>query len=215
MDNTSMNHAQKISAKSKNREKVRFMVISAMLGAISVILMLFEIPLPFAPGFYEIDISEVPVLIGTFAMGPIAGAAIELIKILLNFVINGTKTGGVGEVANFLIGCSFCVPAGMIYHKMKTKKGAWIALILGTVIMTAVGCIMNAYVLLPTYAAVFGMPMDSLIAMGTAVNPAINGIWTFILLAVAPFNLLKGAVVSLILLLIYKKISPILHRKFR
>ena len=213
MDNTSMNGTRNEGVKRNNTVKVKFMVVSAMLGAVSVILMLFEFPLPFAPGFYKLDISEVPVLIGTFAMGPLAGAVTELIKILLNFVINGTTTGGVGEFANFLIGCSFCVPAGIIYQRMRTKKGACIALASGTVIMTVVGCVINAYILLPTYAAVFGMPIDSLIAMGSAVNPAIDGIWTFILLAVMPFNLLKGVIVSVILLLVYKKISPILHKK--
>ena len=94
----------------------------------------FEIPLPFAPAFYEIDFSEVPVLVGCFAMGPLAGAVIELIKIILNLAINGTMTAGVGEVANFLIGCSLVVPAGLIYRKMKTRKGAIIGMVTGTLL---------------------------------------------------------------------------------
>ena len=93
-----------------------------MLGAIATVLMLFEIPLPFAPSFYEIDFSEVPVLVGCFSMGPLAGALIELVKIILNFVINGTTTAGVGEVANYIIGISLCVPAGIIYKRNKSKK---------------------------------------------------------------------------------------------
>ena len=181
-----------------------------MLGAIATVLMLFEIPLPFAPSFYELDLSEVPVLIGCFSMGPMAGALIELIKIVLNFVINGTITVGVGETANFIIGCSFCVPAGIIYKKNKTKKGAIIGLVVGTLFMTILGCFVNAYVLLPTYATAFHMPIESLIEMGTKVNGHIDNLFTFVMFAVVPFNLLKGIVVSVIVLGIYKKISPIL-----
>ena len=180
-----------------------------MLAAIAVVLMLFEIPLPFAPSFYEIDFSEVPVLVGTFAMGPFAGALIELIKILLNFVITGTSTAGVGELANFIIGCSLCVPAGLIYRMHRTRNNALIGMAVGTVCMTAIGCIVNAFVLLPTYATAFGMPIDALVEMGTAVNPNITSLTTFVMFAVAPFNLLKGVLVSLIVFLIYKKISPI------
>ena len=171
-----------------------------MLGAIAVVLMLFEIPLPFAPSFYEIDFSEVPVLIGCFSMGPLAGAMIELVKIILNFLINGTVTAGVGEIANFIIGCSFCVPAGIIYQKYKTRNGAIEGMIFGTLFMTILGCFVNAYILLPTYAAAFKMPIDGLIAMGTAVNGSINSLFTFVVLAVVPFNLLKGVLVSIIVL---------------
>lgn len=188
---------------------VKAIVKIGMLAAIAVVLMLFEIPLPFAPSFYEIDFSEVPVLVGTFAMGPLAGALIELIKILLNFVITGTSTAGVGELANFIIGCSLCVPAGLIYRMHRTRNNALIGMTVGTICMTAIGCIVNAFVLLPTYATAFGMPIDALVEMGTAVNPNITSLTTFVMFAVAPFNILKGVLVSLIVFLIYKKISPI------
>lgn len=191
--------------------KIRTIVQVGMLAAIAVVLMLFEIPLPFAPSFYEIDFSEVPVMIGTFAMGPLAGAAIELVKILLNFFINGTTTAGVGEVANFLIGCALVVPAGIIYRRKRTRKGAIIGMAAGTVFMTLLGCVLNAYVLLPTYAAAFQLPIDSLVAMGMAVNGSITDLFTFVAFAVAPFNILKGVLVSLIVFLIYKKISPVFH----
>lgn len=195
----------------KEGTKIRTIVQVGMLAAIAVVLMLFEIPLPFAPSFYEIDFSEVPVMIGTFAMGPLAGAAIELVKILLNFFINGTTTAGVGEVANFLIGCALVVPAGIIYRRKRTRKGAIIGMAAGTVFMTLLGCVLNAYVLLPTYAAAFQLPIDSLVAMGTAVNGSITDLFTFVAFAVAPFNILKGVLVSLIVFLIYKKISPVFH----
>lgn len=194
----------------KNKLTTRMITQIGMLGAIATVLMLFEIPLPFAPSFYEIDFSEVPVLIGCFSMGPMAGALIELVKIILNFVINGTTTAGVGEAANYVIGISFCLPAAILYKKMKTKRGAVVGLVVGTVFMTVLGCFVNAYILLPTYAAAFKMPIDALVGMGTAVNANITSLFTFVMFAVAPFNLLKGVLDSIIVLAIYKKISPIL-----
>ncbi len=199
-----------MSTNTGTRVKVRHMAQMGMLAAISVVLMLFEIPLPFAPAFYEIDFSEVPVLVGSFAMGPLAGAGIEFLKILLNFAVNGTDTAGVGEFANFLIGCALVVPAALVYRKRRTKSGAVIGMIVGTAFMTFVGCFLNACVLLPAYAKAFGMPMDALVGMGAAVNHYITDLTTFAVFAVAPFNLLKGFLVSLIVLLIYKKIRPVL-----
>lgn len=199
------------AAQTKNRTKIRVMAQVGMLSAIALVLMLFEIPLPFAPSFYEIDFSEVPVLVGCFAMGPLAGATIEFIKIILNFAVNGTMTAGVGEIANFLIGCAFVVSAGLIYKKKHNRTGAIVGMISGTLFMTILGCFLNAYVLLPTYAKAFQMPMDALVGMGTAVNSHITSVTTLVIFAIVPFNLLKGVLVSLIVFLIYKKISPIFH----
>lgn len=190
---------------------IRTLVQIGMLSAVAVVLMAFEIPLWFAPPFYKIDLSELPVLIGTFAMGPVAGCVIELVKVLLHMLISGTTTAGVGDFANFLIGCAFLVPAGVIYKKRKTKKRAVIGMTVGTVFMAAAGCVLNAFVLLPAYGAAFGMSVDKLIAMGTAVNGLVTNLFTFVVFAVAPFNLLKGIVVSVLTLVIYKFISPLLH----
>lgn len=198
-----------VAVTNSSRIGVRTIVQIGMLSAIAIVLMLFEIPLPFAPSFYEIDFSEVPVMVGCFVMGPLAGALIEFVKILLNLLINGTQTAGVGEAANFVIGCALCVPAGIIYRKIHTRKGAIIGMAVGTVIMTIMGCFINAFILLPAYGAAFGMPIDALVGMGTAVNSHITSLSTFVVFAVAPFNLLKGVLVSLIVLIIYKKISPI------
>ena len=141
----------KTMMQSEKKMGVRAVVQIGMLAAVAVILMLFEIPLPFAPSFYKIDFSEVPVLVGCFAMGPVAGALIELVKILLNFVLTGTSTAGVGEIANFVIGCALCVPAGIIYRRNRTRKNALIGMATGTILMTVLGCFVNAYVLLPAY----------------------------------------------------------------
>jgi riboflavin transporter FmnP len=157
-----------------------------------------------------LDFSEVPVLVGAFALGPMAGAAIELVKILINLLINGTATAFVGEIGNYILGCSFVIPAAIIYKKKKSKKNALIAMVVGTIAMTIFGCILNAYVLLPTYAAAFGMPIDAIVGLGSAINGNITNVMTFVIIAVAPFNILKGIAVSTITLLIYKHISPIL-----
>ena len=196
-------------AKIQPKLGVKALVQIGMLSAIAIILMMFEIPLPFAPTFYKIDLSEVPVLVGCFAMGPMAGVLVELVMILLNFVMTGTSTAGVGEIANFIIGCSFCVPAGLIYRKNRTRKSALIGMATGTLLMIVIGCFVNGFVLLPTYAKAFGMPIDALVGMGTAVNSHITSLSTFVMFAVAPFNLVKGIAVSLVVFLIYKKISPI------
>lgn len=203
---------KKVENDMNNKERLSTKKIAqiGMLGAISAILMLFKVPLPFAPPFYKIDLSEVPVLIGAFAMGPAAGAFIELVKIVLNFLINGTDTAGVGEIANYLIGISMCIPAALVYQKVHSKKGAILGCFLGTVIMTVFGCFMNAYIMLPAYAAAFQLPLEKLVGMGTAVNENITSLFTFVVFAVAPFNLIKGAVVSVIVFLVYKKIRPIL-----
>ena len=192
------------------RTKTRNMVSIAMLAAVAVILMLFEFPLPFLPPFYKIDASELPVIIGAFAMGPLAGVLIELIKILLNLLLDGTTTACVGEFANFLIGCSYVVPASLVYYYRKSKKNAVLGLVLGTVTCAVVGCLLNAYLLLPAYSKAFHMEIDALIAMGTAANKAIDSMFTFVLFATAPLNILKCGLVSVITMLIYKPISRIL-----
>ena len=196
----------------KERNYVKTLTKIGALSAVAGVLMLMEMPLWFAPNFYKLDFSEIPVLIGAFAMGPIAGMTIEFIKILLNFVLNGTVTGGVGEIANFLIGCALIMPAGYIYKYSKSTKSAILGMVIGTLTLTVVGAVLNYYLLLPVYAKVFGMPIQAFIDMGSALNPLITNLKTFILYAVVPFNILKGVVVSAITLLVYKRISPILHK---
>lgn len=179
----------------------------ALLAAVAGVLMLFEAPLWFAPSFYKLDLSELAVMVGALSMGPAAGAMIELIKILLNFVLNGTITGGVGEFANFLIGCSFVVPAAWIYRRQRNIKGMLLGMAAGIVCMVLLGSVINYYILLPVYATVFGQPLEFFIQMGNALNPAIVDLKTFILFAVAPFNLLKGIIISALTFLLYRKLG--------
>lgn len=184
------------------------LVLMAIFAALATVLMLLEFPLPFiAPSFYEIDLSEIPVLIGSFVMGPVAGVIMEAVKILLKLLIKGTSTAYVGDFANFVIGCCLVVPASVIYKKYKTKKGAFIGMLVGTVVMAVAGTIMNYFVLIPFYVKAFGMPLDAIIGMGAKINSLISNKWTFVLICVAPFNIVKGVIDSLITALVYKRIS--------
>lgn len=185
-------------------------VLMGMFGALAGVLMVFEIPLPFiAPSFYGLDLSEVPILVGTFALGPVAGAVMEMVKILVKLVIKPTSTGFVGEFANLMIGCSLILPAGVIYRFNKTKKGAVTGMVVGTVVMAVVGVVLNALVMIPFYSNF--MPLDTIIKAGAAINPAISNVWTFAVICVGPFNVVKGVVVSLITALVYKRISVVIH----
>ena len=154
--------------------------------------------------------SEIPALIGAFAFGPVSGVMIEFCKILLKLFMKGTSTAFVGDLANFVIGCSFILPASIIYMFKKTKKNAVLASIVGTMIMTVFGTMFNAVYLLPTFAVLYGMPLDAIVGMGTAINSNITSVTSLVIFAVAPLNLLKGGSVSLITVLVYKKLSPIL-----
>ena len=197
------------------REKLfttRNMAVIGMFSALSAVLMLIEIPLPFAPGFYKLDFSELPILVGTFAFGPMAGVMMEFVKILLKLCFKGTRTAFVGELANFSVGCSFILPASGIYAFKKTKKNAILACVCGTLVMTVFGTAFNAVYLLPAFSKLYGMPMEAILQMGAAVNPIVkeSSILSFVAACVAPLNLIKGSCVSLVTLLVYKPLSPII-----
>lgn len=182
----------------------------AMLSALACVLMMLEFRLPFLPPFYKLDFSEIVVLIGGFAMGPLAAVLIEGFKVVLNLIFSPTETLFVGEIANFLIGCSFTFTAALYYQKHKTKKSALYAMILGTVVMCVVGAIMNAFILLPVYSYFYNMPLDALIDMGTAVNASITSLETFVIFATTPLNLIKGVLNCILVMIIYKRVSPLL-----
>lgn len=197
---------------SKSIFSTRSIAKCAVLSAIAFILMFFDFPLPFAPSFYQLDFSELPVMLGAFAMGPLAGVVIEGVKVLLNVLFSGSDTAYVGEFANFLIGVSFVVPAALIYARHKTRKTAILGMVAGTLCMTLIGCLLNYFILLPMYSTLYQVPMEAIIGMGQALIPLIKDTFTFVCLAVVPFNIVKGIVISLITTLVYKHVSPLLHR---
>lgn len=188
----------------------RTMVKISVLGVIAFILMLLDFPLWFTPPFLKFDVSDVPALIGSFALGPMAGVIVQLVKNLLKILLAGTNTAVVGEIANFIVGSVFAYVAGLIYYKEKTFKNAVIGLVVGTIAMTVAISIANYYIMIPFYAKAYGMPLDKIITISGAVNKYVVDLKSLIIFAVIPFNLLKGVVVSLITILLYKRVSPIL-----
>lgn len=181
----------------------------SILAAIGYILMFIAVPIPaLFPDFLKIDISDLPVLLGGMALGPIAGIWIAFLKNLLQLVTGFSTTGGVGELANFIIGGSFVWVVSFIYSNKKNIKGVIIGLLLGIITMTIVGCIANYVLILPFYSTI--MPIDQVINMGSKINPLITNKITFILWIIAPFNLIKSSLISLITLPMYKKTEKIL-----
>lgn len=186
----------------------RYITKVGILSAIAVILMFFEVPLPMMPSFLKLDVSELPAILGAFLLGPIAGVGIELIKNLIHGA--NSQTMGIGEVANFLVGVSFILPASYLYQRYSSPKGAIIALGVGTISMMFSASLLNYFVLLPLYQAVLHFPLEQIISLGTVANPQIIDLKSFITMAIAPFNLIKGIVISIFTMMIYKKIFPVL-----
>ena len=204
---------KRIHIKNRDPERIlstRKISLVGLFAAVSAVLMVLEIPVPFAPPFYKIDLSEIPVLIITFAFGPVAGVMTEFIKILLKLVMKSTSTAFVGELANFTVGCTLILPAGILYLSRKTKRMALMACLAGTICMTVFGSAFNAVYLLPKFAQLFGMPLEAIIGMGTKINPSITSVQTMALFAVAPLNLLKGGLDTALTMLLYKRLSPVL-----
>lgn len=202
-----------VKKKTGDTERVlatRKIAVIGVFSAISAVLMVLEFPVPFAPFFYGLDFSELPALIGAFAYGPVAGVMIEFCKIVIKIFMKPTSTAFVGELANFMISCMLVLPASIIYLQKKSKKSAIIGTVTGTLIMAAFGAGFNAVYLIPKFAQMYGMPLEAIVALGTAIHPSIHDVTGLVILCVAPLNLLKGTLVSLMTILIYKKISPIL-----
>ena len=184
------------------------LVLMAMFSALAAVLMLWEFPIPFiAPNFYEIDLSEIPILVGSFIMGPVSGVIMEAIKIILKLLIKGTSTAYVGDFANFCRGVCLVVPASIIYQKHKTKKNAFIGMLVGTLFMAVAGVVLNYFVMIPFYVKAFGMPLAAIIGAGAKIQPLVTNKLSFTIVCVAPFNIVKGIIVSLVTALIYKHIS--------
>ncbi len=186
----------------------RYLAKIGMLSAIATILMFFEVPLPMMPVFLKLDISDLPAIIAAFLYGPMAGVLIEFIKNVLHGI--NSQTMGIGEVANFLVGIAFILPAGFLYKGMDPKNSAVIALLSGTISMVIFASLLNYFVLLPMYQSVLHFPLDQIIQMGNASNPAIVDLKSFIALAIAPFNFIKGLCMSIFTLVLYRKLQNIL-----
>ncbi|WP_352418323.1 ECF transporter S component [Proteiniborus sp.] len=197
---------------AKERMNTRTLVKTSVLSVLAFLIMYLEMPLWFTPPFLKVDLSDIPALIGAFSLGPIAGVVIELLKNILNLAIEGTTTGAVGELANFFVGSIFVFVAGVIYQKKKTFQMAILGMLAATVAMTVAASVLNYYFLIPFYAKLFGAPVEAFVDMGAKVNKFVTDYRSFILFGIVPFNLLKGIMVSVITIPLYKRVSPILHK---
>ena len=197
-----------MTSTTKSRFSVATMTRIAILAAAASILFLIEIPIV---AFYKLDLSNIPVLLGAFSMGPVPGVIILALKSAIGLL--HSSSAGVGELADFVMGAALIIPASVIYHRKKSRKNAIIGMAIGTVCMVIVGVLMNKWVMLPFYMSAFHMDMDGIIkAAGVA---GVDSEWKLLLLVTGPFNLLKGVVLSIVTALIYKPLSPILHGKMR
>ena len=189
--------------------------IVGICAAIATVLHMLDFPLLFlAPEFYKLDFSELPVMLCGFYLGPSATVACEAVKIILKLMLKGTSTAFVGDFANFVVGCSLVLPATIIYHLHKSKGSALVGLAVGTAVLTVFGSAFNAIYLLPKFAQLYELPLDTIIAMGGKINASIKDITTFVLLAVAPLNLIKGGAVSVLTMLLYKRVArPLFGKK--
>ena len=191
--------------KMMKQTSVKKTVFIGMMGAVSAVLMLLNLSLPFAPGFLKFDISELPALFAGFFLGPLSGCSVVIVKILLKVLFQGSDTGYVGELMNIMGSICFILPASLIYRWKHTRQGAIIAMTVSTVLVSAAFIFINAYIAFPMYSQLYGMPMDAIINMGTAVNPMITDLPSLMLFSVFPFNFFKHGVTSFITYLIYKR----------
>ena len=188
------------------------LAVAAMLSAIAFGLMFLDFPIPFLiPNFVQMDVSELPALLASFSLGPLYGVAVCLVKNLIHLLI--TTTGGAGELCNFLLGACFVLPAGLIYQRLKSRKGALLGALIGAVIMGLLSIPLNYYISYPIYANF--MPIDAILNMYQEIRPGVDGLLECLIIFNAPFTLLKGLLCTLLRFLIYKPLSPILHGRRR
>ena len=197
-------------ANSRRKAMIRRITVTAILTAMAFILMYLEVPLPFMPPFLKFDFSEIPVLVGAFALGPVWGIVIELLKNLIHLPFSHTM--GIGELSNFITGSLFVGVSGLVYLKLHTRKGAAIAMVVGTIVLAVIAVPINAYITLPLYGTVMNYPMAAILESSAKVNPLIKDKTTLLFVAFVPFNLFKGIVVSAITFFVYKPVSKLIHK---
>ena len=206
--------AQHFLPEKRTISPARRVSIVGICAAIATVLHMLDFPLLFlAPEFYKLDFSELPVMLCGFYLGPTATVVCEALKILLKLLFKGTSTAFVGDFANFAVGCSLVLPATMIYHIRKTRGFAIWGLAVGTAVLTVFGSAFNAVYLLPKFAQLYGIELESIVAMGNSINGGITSVSSFVLLAVAPLNLIKGISVSVLTMLLYKRVARPLFGK--
>ena len=186
------------------------MAIIAIMGSLGALLMLWNFPIGIAPAFYKLDLSDVPCLIGSFALGPLCGVLIVLVKVLIKLLLKPTSTAFVGEITVFCISAVYCLSASLIYQQQKNRRNAIKALIISSLIMTFVACAGNYFFIIEAYVQLYDISMETILAMGQAIFPAVDDKLSFVLCCVLPFNLIKCGITDVVTFLLYKRISPLL-----
>ena len=201
------------SCVSASRNRTHKLTVTAMLSAVAFILMFIEFPIPaLIPSFVKLDISDLPELLAAFSLGPVYGVAVTFLKNLLHIVFKGTSSAYVGELCNFLLGAVFSLVAGFIYQRKKSRKSALIGAIIGAVLMAIVSVPMNYYVVYPAYVVCYGMPLEAIIGMYQAILPSADSLIKCLTIFNMPFTFCKGMLDVLLCFLIYKPLSPLLHK---
>ena len=197
---------------SKTINKTRKITVTAMLSAVAFLLMFIDISLPMIiPSFIKLDLSDLPPLIGAYALGPVFGVVIELLKNILHIVFKGTSTAGIGELCNFILGSAFVLTSGLIYRRWHTRKGALAASVIGAAVMALVSIPVNYFITYPFYASVFG-GMENIIAAYQAIRPSTTDLMDCLVTFNAPFTFVKGMLDVLVCFLIYKPLSNVIRR---
>lgn len=202
-------NSKKTSKRGTNSYRIRKMTVTAILAAAAAVLQLLEFSIPIIPSFIKLDFSELPALIASFSFGPLSGVAVCLIKNLIK--LSTTMTGGIGELSNFILGCMFVIPAGLIYKHKKTRTGAILGASLGAAAMAIISVFSNYYIVYPIYSTI--MPTETIIAAYNAILSSVTNLWQALLIFNMPFTFFKGICSVLITLVIYKPLSPILKGK--
>lgn len=203
----SFSEAERNNMKNK---KVRYVAVVGIMSAIAVVLQFLEFPIPFIPSFIKFDFSDLPGLITAFSLGPIAGVLVSLLKNVIHLLV--TQSGGVGELANFIIAAVFTLSAGAIYKFKKTRAGALTASLCASAISAVVCIFTNYFIIYPIYYKI-AMPKEAILGMYQDILPSVDSIFKSLLIFNLPFTFIKGLIVSLICFIIYKKISPVIKGK--
>ena len=197
--------------KTKQKFKTRDLTVIAMLGAICCVLMHIDFPLPFMPPFMNFDLCGLVELIGGFAMGPLQAFAIIMVKILLKLATEGTSSAFTGELQNVLLSCAYVLPPVILYHRNKTKRTAMVGMATGTIFCSIVAVFTNLFIIIPFYMTLMGQEMGYFIQMCAEANPMVQNAATLAIFGIIPFNLIKCSINSLGAMVLYKRISPLLH----
>ncbi len=207
MSQTDETMRQNVVTGKKAGIRVKTIAFVGLMGGVSAVLMLFRFPIPFMPPFMSFDLSGVMEMLGGFMFGPMAAFCIIVMKILLQLVIQGSFSLGTGELQGIILSSCYVLPAIFIYHRNKTKKTAAAGMAVSTVLVAIVAVFTNLYMIIPFYVNLFGMTMEDIIAMCTAVNPAMKDAMTMALFGIVPFNLIKYGATSILTFLLYKRLS--------